>query len=92
MEYRKSAHVAVVEQIGYLELDEHLYVEVILYPPDARRRDLDNYMKCLLDALTHAGVWEDDSQIDQLCIFRGQKKAPHGAVLVKISEAGPILP
>ena len=32
-------------------------------PPDRRVRDLDNYSKALWDALTHAGVWEDDRQI-----------------------------
>lgn len=36
--------------------------------PDKRRRDLDNLPKAVLDALTHAGVWGDDSQIEQLVI------------------------
>jgi hypothetical protein len=31
-------------------------VEILLYPPDNRRRDIDNYTKGLFDALTHAGV------------------------------------
>ncbi len=35
-----------------------------LYPPDKRRRDLDNFDgKALWDALTKAGVWKDDSQV-----------------------------
>lgn len=33
------------------------------YPPDALRRDLDNVLKCLLDSLTKAGAWDDDSQV-----------------------------
>jgi crossover junction endodeoxyribonuclease RusA len=37
---------------------------------DNRRRDLDNLCKCLLDSLTHAGVYMDDSQIDDLRIHR----------------------
>jgi len=44
---------------------------VTLHPPDKRRRDIDNSMKGLLDALAHAGVYEDDSQIDHLTIDRG---------------------
>lgn len=48
-----------------------LLVEIALHPPDKRRRDVDNYLKALLDALTHAKVWEDDSQIDQLHVWRG---------------------
>lgn len=44
---------------------------VTLHPPDRRPRDIDNPMKSLLDALEHAGVYEDDSQIDRLEITRG---------------------
>ncbi|NBW23084.1 MAG: RusA family crossover junction endodeoxyribonuclease, partial [Caulobacteraceae bacterium] len=40
------------------------------FPPDKRKRDLDNVLKSLLDALTHANVWDDDSQIDDLRIYR----------------------
>lgn len=47
-------------------------VRVVLnaYPPDRRRRDLDNVLKPLLDALQHAGLYDDDSQIDRLEIHR----------------------
>ena len=43
----------------------------MLYPPDARRRDIDNYNKALCDALTHAGVWEDDSQAKRMLVEWG---------------------
>lgn len=42
------------------------------FPPDRRRRDLDNIAKPVLDALQHAGVYEDDSQVDLLLTRRGQ--------------------
>ena len=48
-----------------------LHVTVRLYMPDRRRRDIDNAAKALLDALTKAGVWVDDEQIDLLTISRG---------------------
>jgi len=58
---------------------------VILYPPDARRRDLDNYMKALLDALTQAKVWLDDEQVDSLDIHRG-KLVKGGKCSVRLQE------
>jgi crossover junction endodeoxyribonuclease RusA len=43
-----------------------------------RKIDLDNRLKSLLDALTHAGVYEDDSQIDFLSVERGPVSPPDG--------------
>ena len=40
------------------------------FPPDRRRRDLDNLAKSVLGALEHAGVYEDDNQIDLLVVRR----------------------
>jgi len=41
-----------------------LHISVVLHPPCKRRRDLDNFDgKALWDALTKAGVWNDDSQV-----------------------------
>lgn len=63
-----------------------LVVVVMAYPPDRRRRDLDNILKALLDSITHAGVIEDDSQIDDLRIVRRQPK-PNGEILLTICES-----
>ena len=52
-------------------------------PPDRRRRDMDNIQKPVLDALEHAGVYEDDSQID-LLITKRCKVVPNGRLLVRI--------
>lgn len=40
------------------------------FPPDRRRRDLDNLLKATQDALEHAGVYADDGQIDRLAVAR----------------------
>jgi crossover junction endodeoxyribonuclease RusA len=40
-----------------------LDVMIELYMPDRRRRDTDNYVKSLHDALTKANVWGDDKQV-----------------------------
>ncbi len=45
-----------------------LYVSIRLTPPDKRVRDIDNPIKALLDALTHAGLWHDDSQVKKLSV------------------------
>jgi len=62
-----------------------LKVEIILNFATNHRQDLDNRMKCLLDSLTEAGVWEDDKLIDELHIIRGTVSKP-GSCIVKISE------
>ena len=54
-----------------------------LYPPCRRRRDCDNHAKALLDALTHANVYGDDSQIIDLRI-RMHPKEPPGKVIVTL--------
>lgn len=47
-----------------------LCVDIQAFPPDKRRRDLDNLLKATLDSLQHAGVYKDDNQIDRIIINR----------------------
>jgi crossover junction endodeoxyribonuclease RusA len=63
--------------------ENKLKLSIDAFPPDRRRRDLDNVLKSLLDSLQHAKVYEDDYQIDQLSVIRNQEII--GLVLVKIS-------
>lgn len=53
-------------QVGLME--GRLHVEFDIYPPDRRKRDLDNAVKVLGDACTKAGIWFDDSQIYKLVV------------------------
>lgn len=69
---------------GGASLSGRLAVTIELYMPDKRVRDCDNYVKAVLDALTHAGVWGDDSQIDELHIYRREIK--RGGELVATIE------
>jgi crossover junction endodeoxyribonuclease RusA len=55
------------------------------FPPDHRRRDLDNIQKPVLDALEHAGVYEDDSQID-LLITRRREAVADGRLTIEILD------
>lgn len=68
-------------------LTGRLAVQLTVFPPDNRRRDLDNLQKALFDALQRAGVYVDDSQIDDLHVQRGAV-FPGGEVLVAIEECG----
>jgi Holliday junction resolvase RusA-like endonuclease len=60
-----------------------LAVEVAIYPPDNRRRDIDNVQKALLDALQHGGAYHDDSQIVRLTIEKRQP-VENGKTIVRI--------
>lgn len=84
-EFRRLVGEIVGQQYDDAPLRGRLSVRVTLYPPDSRKRDIDNYNKALLDALTHAQVWVDDEQIDHLTIIRGEVCKYHGCV-VQIDE------
>jgi crossover junction endodeoxyribonuclease RusA len=57
-----------------MALEGRLAVHITLFPPDRRKRDVDNILKALLDACEHAGCYESDSQIDELHIVRREVK------------------
>jgi crossover junction endodeoxyribonuclease RusA len=95
--FRQDCINELYEQIGDRQASgDHLLVEVILFPPDLRKRDLDNYMKPLLDAITHSKlIWDDDVLIDQLFIYRGKtqnKGNKKGCTFVSVQPSGPIIP
>ena len=56
------------------------------YPPDARKRDLDNVLKCMIDSLVHAGLMRDDSQIKHIDVQMMSPIPPEGAVYIKLEE------
>lgn len=97
--WRRVGHSTIISKEGrdYREavmrlcedyrLDMRLAVLIEAVMPDRRRRDIDNITKALLDALTHAQVWGDDSQIDDLHVVRRDVEAP-GFVWVHITPLG----
>lgn len=82
--FRECAKWNAIQQNAPKQLTGDLIVDIEAFMPDRRRRDLDNILKALLDALTHAGVWMDDCQIVDLRIHKGKGIA--GIVHVKISQ------
>lgn len=43
---------------------------VTWYMRDRRRRDIDNYLKALLDVLDHMNCYKDDEQVYELHVFK----------------------
>lgn len=68
--YRKSVAQECLVQRPEKFGNKRISVSIYVYAPDARRRDLDNLFKGILDGLAHAGIYEDDSQVDRLSIQR----------------------
>lgn len=84
--FRSAVINECIEQNAYgLNLESPICFSVILYPPDKRTRDLDNHLKALQDALTHAKVWDDDSAILQMHVYKGVI-VKNGNIIVKIEE------
>jgi crossover junction endodeoxyribonuclease RusA len=55
--------------------------------PTSATRDVDNTLKPLLDAMEHAGVYENDCQIDELHVVR-QDPMKGGACCVVVPISG----
>lgn len=82
-QYRADVMKAVGKAVSPLQ--KPLQVRIDAFMPDRRCRDLDNLPKAILDSLTHAGLWMDDSQIDDLRIVRQGVEKP-GRVIVTVGE------
>ena len=63
-----------------------LSLSVELYPADNRRRDIDNPLKALLDALTFAHVWADDALVQVLHVRKRPKVDGNPFCLVRIRD------
>ena len=82
-EYRQG----VADAIGRVRpLVGPVVLRLLVHPPDKRRRDLDNVLKAILDALEHAGAVRDDSQVEMLHVRRKDPRPPRGYVEVWCRE------
>jgi len=79
---------SILAAAGVRPLSGPIVIHIEVYPPDRRRRDLDNILKGTLDALEHGGAYEDDSQIVRL-IAEKRAPVPKGKAVVRIEEAPP---
>lgn len=82
--YYADVGMATYHQQAVIGIDQPIQVQCVLYPPDKRRRDMDNAWKVISDALTKAGVWEDDHFIRKLTL-EWQTPVKGGKVFVSIA-------
>lgn len=77
---------ALLAGAGVSPLDGPLVLQIEVYPPDRRTRDIDNVQKSLLDALEQGGLYGDDSQIVKLDIEK-REPVPCGRTLVRVRRS-----
>jgi len=89
--FRASVVAAIIDQTGKINwqfpgiYNVEVEMDITLYPPTLKRkRDGDNNIKALWDALQHAGVIEDDSRIKPHHVYPGVT-TPGGACLIVIT-------
>ncbi len=80
LRYRRDV---VAATFGLPKMMGRLDVAIVMCAPDRRRRDVDNILKATLDAMMHAGLYDDDSQIDRLSVVRGNSVSG-GCLLVSL--------
>lgn len=83
--YCKDVAISVAAQ-GVKSFDsKRISVFINVYPPDNRRRDIQNLTKVLFDSLELAGVYDDDSQVDFYNVRRMDKQKS-GKVCITIES------
>ncbi len=64
-------------------------VSYVVFLPDRRRRDIDNFGKCILDSLTAAGVIDDDSGVTEMHAYkRMDHNHPRTVIIVRTEQEG----
>ena len=82
--YRRDVQWVCIAQLKGSFGQARLRIRISAHSKDRRTRDLDNLPKSVLDAMQKANVYEDDSQIDDLRITRGEIMPNDPHVVVRI--------
>ncbi len=86
--YKTTCYAEILSQ-GRQEVHKGpVSVFIRAYPPDKRKRDLDNLLKPVLDVLQTSGILEDDSQVEDLHIQRFYPSKPGRVEILVSSEHG----
>ena len=74
---RARAYTAAMQNIVSKDVvcfkDAPVSLDILVFPPDKRKRDIDNILKPILDSLAKAGVYDDDSQVHCIRICRAEQ-------------------
>ena len=89
--FRTEVYAAVLGS-GSPRVEGRLEVRIVIRHKANFAFDLDNFAKSALDAIMHAHVFEDDSQIDRLVLERGSKCPPEGRIEVEIRQIASDVP
>jgi len=82
----------IQSQLGDIETILYdIHLSIVLFPPNARSFDLDNRLKPILDTIQESGVIANDSQVQQIAVYRGCV-VKNGAIYIVLREAGFIIP
>lgn len=91
--FRDKDYETFIELVGYewrrvrpkqWNPERRYATSIKLFYNTKRRYDVDNRVKPILDALTKAGVWNDDSQVDVIRVERCEidKKNPRAEIAI----------
>ena len=80
-----AAGILLSQYIPRKKILDRVSITIEVYPPDKRRRDLDNLPKGLLDAITRYEFWDDDSQVDEMRVVR-KHVVKNGLIKVNIKS------
>ena len=83
--YREQV-TGIISHLGIPKFKGRIFLHAQFYPPDRRRRDLDNVGgKVLLDTLQAAGLFQDDSQIKRM-LLEMHEPIENGLCCIKLKE------
>ena len=95
--FQSGEYKSFLSQVGWLWLkakpqvwskESRYSVSIELVYNTRRKYDVDNRVKPILDALTRAGTWNDDAQVDEIFVVRGEvdKERPRALVWIEPLE------